>query len=119
MPIIKRGIQEKHTFNRAAEQTIADALAICSQRGGEYRDSWSIDNLHTPYLDNLLKDHPAAPSKLVKEHRRLIVMASMIDIKISRMGGPWKLDTSIDLINYVGAYARLRSEFDDAVIASI
>lgn len=102
----------KHTFNKAADTTIDRAAKISNQRAGEYHDSWSVDQLHTPYLDNLLRDFPTAPPVFARQYKRLIVMASMIDIKISRMGGGWKDDTCIDLINYVAAYCQLRNEFN-------
>lgn len=108
-----------HTFNRAAERTIADAMAISNQRAGEYHDSWSLENLRTSFLDNLLRDFPVCPKgmnnpNIDKEYKRLIVMASMVDIKVSRMGGGWKKDTSIDLINYTAAYCELREQFGRA-----
>lgn len=103
-----------HTFNRAAERTIADAMAVSAQRAGEYHDSWSINNLTTPFLDNLLRDFPICPQGASeREYKRLIIMASMIDIKISRMSGGWKKDTSIDLINYEAAYCELRENFGE------
>lgn len=101
-----------HTFNRAAERTIADAMAISNQRAGEYHDSWSLQNLKTPFIDNLLRDYPVCPvNQDEREYKRLVVMASMVDIKVSRMGGGWKKDTSIDMINYVAAYCELREQF--------
>lgn len=106
----------KHTFNRAAETTLARADKISNQRAGEYHDSWGLENLQTPYLDNLLRDFPAAPKQYAREYKRLVVMSSMIDIKISRMGGGWKDDTCLDLINYVAAYCQLRNEFNDHFI---
>lgn len=112
---LARRVPPVHTFNRAAIATIKEAIAICEQRGGEYQDSWSIVNLRTHWLDNLLRDHPSPAQGMEKEWRRLIVLASMIDIKISRLGGPWKEDTAIDLINYVGAYTGLRREYDVAI----
>lgn len=104
-----------HTFNRSADATIKKASEISSQRAGEYYDSWSLDNLMTPWLDNLLKAYPTPPKGLERHYKRLVIMASMIDIKLSRLGGPWKEDTAVDSINYIAAYAQLRSEFDREV----
>lgn len=101
---------ESHTFNRAVMATINKALKISGERGGEYQDSWAVENLITPFLDNLLAS--GIPANPCRRFRRLIIMASMIDIKISRLGGAWKDDTAIDMINYVAAYTQLRSEYD-------
>lgn len=103
----------KHTFNKAADNTIARANSISSQRAGEYNDSWSLEQLNTPWLDNLMRDFPSTPVMHEREYKRLIVMASMIDIKISRLGGGWKDDTPLDLINYIAAYTDLRNKFNE------
>jgi hypothetical protein len=39
------------------------------------------------------------------------MVASLIDVKDSRMSGPWKLDTVDDSINYRGAFATWREEY--------
>lgn len=102
------------TFNRASAQSIKEATEICNHRGSEYSDSWSLDNLRTPWLDNLFKDHNpvSVAAELLPAYRRLVVLASMLDIKLSRLGGGYKSDTALDSINYLGAYNTLRCEFD-------
>lgn len=102
-----------HTFNRAADDMISRANAISHGRAGEYSDSWSLENLQTPWLDNLLRSHTNPPEFLQRQFKRLVIMASMLDIKLSRLAGPWKDDTAIDSINYLAAYAGLRNEFED------
>ncbi len=96
-----------HTFNRAAKETMDKSIAICEQRAGEYQDSWDLANLRTPYLDSLL-ERTASP-----QLKRLLIMASMCDIKLSRMGGPFKEDTYIDLNNYNSAFCTLRREYEE------
>lgn len=100
-----------HTFNIAAKETMDKSIAICEQRAGEYLDSWSLENLKTPYLDSILSQF-----NLEKSHelKRLIIMASMCDIKISRMAGPFKEDTYIDLNNYNSAFCSLRKQYEES-----
>jgi len=97
------------TFDRCVTDTLNEALAVCEQRSGEYRDSWDTEHLHTPVLDNLMGDLGFA---FTREEMRLIALASMIDIKLSRLVGPYKRDTLIDLINYTACYAQLREEYN-------
>jgi hypothetical protein len=99
----------KATFNDAAEETIKKALAVCAQRGGEYNDSWAIENIKTPFLDNTLQGFGIA---LTASAKRLIVLAALADVKISRLVGPYKEDSAVDLINYVAAYNSLRLRYD-------
>lgn len=106
-----------HTFNRSVDETIKTALAISNQRGGEYSDSWSLENLQTPFLTNLLTNCPPTPSMVTPEFKRLVIMASMIDVKVSRLGGPWKDDTALDLINYIAAYTSLRRQHERGLTA--
>lgn len=104
-------MSSKATFNAAAEETINKALAVCDQRGGEYNDSWALEHIKTPFLDNTLDYLTREPYErpvFDARDKRLIVLASLIDVKISRLVGPYKEDSSVDLINYVAAYNTLR-----------
>lgn len=105
----------KHTFNRAVEETFTRASSISNQRAGEYSDSWSLDNLRTPWVDNLMADHPTPPLPLLAHYKRLLIMAAMLDIKLSRLAGGWKDDTALDSLNYLAAYTQLRNEFEERV----
>jgi len=106
----------KHAFNAASETTLRRALDVSNQRGGEYLDSWHVDNQVSTFIDHVLgllgPDALARiPAGRVREFKRLVMVASLIDVKDSRMGGPWKLDTVDDGINYRGAFATWREEF--------
>lgn len=92
-------------------ETLNESIKICEQRAGEYLDSWSLENLRTPYLDSL-QYHISRCSNITCYPllKRLIIMASMCDIKLSRMSGPFKEDTYIDLNNYNSAFCALRKE---------
>jgi len=105
----------KASFNKAAEATIEKSLAICHQRGNEYSDSWALTNLKTPWLDNLLRDRPMGSIRpdLLPAYKRLIIMASLLDVKLSRLSGDYKEDTAVDSINYIGAYNSMRMEFEE------
>lgn len=109
----------QHTFNRAAMETLDESIKICEQRAGEYLDSWSLENLRTPYLDSIMHypDLIRGPMPLKKwdAFRRLIIMASMCDIKLSRMSGPFREDTYIDLNNYNSAFCSLRKEYEQLI----
>lgn len=100
----------EHAFNRASGTTLRRSLAVSDQRGGEYLDSWHVDNQVTTFIDHVLK-LPVVPGR-EKEYKRLLMAASLVDVKDSRMGGPWKLDTVDDGINYRGAFASWREEYE-------
>lgn len=101
---------KKHAFNAACENTLRRSLAISDQRGGEYQDSWHVDNQVTTFIEHVLR-LPIVPGR-EREYRRLIAVASLVDVKDSRMGGPWKLDTVDDGVNYRGAFATWREEYE-------
>ena len=100
-------------FNAAADATLARAGATHTLRGGEYGDTWALENLSTTFLDSVLRDLPNL--LLTKAEKRLIVIAALIDVKESRMAaGAWKLDTVDDSINYRAAFATWREEYKEA-----
>lgn len=98
----------QHTFNRAAMETLNESIKICEQRAGEYLDSWSLENLQTVFLDIVLRE---LKIELSKKAKRLLVMAGISDIKLSRMAGPFKSDNHIDLNNYNSAFCSLLKEY--------
>ena len=106
---------KKHAFNAASETTLRRSLDISDQRGGEYQDSWHVDNQVTTFIDHVLKLPVVAGHE--REYKRLLMAAALIDVKDSRMGGPWKLDTVDDGINYRGAFASWREEYDGFIRA--
>ncbi len=98
----------KPTFTRAALETLDECRAIVDQRGTEYLDSWSLANLSSPFLDNMLKTFGV---ELSKEQKRLVIMAALCDVKLSRLVGPFKKDTVVDLVNYSSALSSLFEEY--------
>jgi hypothetical protein len=100
-------MSDKPTFTTACLKTLDDCRAIVDQRSGEYSDSWALKNMQSPFLDNILKGLGFQPST---EQKRLMIMAAMCDVKISRLVGPFKTDTIQDLICYAGALASLHAD---------
>lgn len=103
----------KAAFNAAVNKTLYNALAVSDQRGGEYSDSWALENQQTSFLDMVLdaigkkqQDASAvyiANNAFTRQEKRLIMVASLCDVKVSRMLGGFKADTLDDLINYTAA----------------
>ena len=99
----------KQAFNLAADKTFSEAQAIHSQRGVEYSDSWHLDNVHAPVLRMSLREifgFDASPEEL-----RIIMAASLADVKDSRYVGGWKKDTAHDGLNYRAAHAAWIDEY--------
>jgi hypothetical protein len=105
---VKQPLHAQHTFNRAAMATLNESVNVCDQRAGEYLDSWNLDNLQTVFLDIVLRE---TAIHLTKAAKRLLIMAAMNDIKLSRMTGPFKPDSHIDLNNYNSAFCSLMKEY--------
>ena len=99
----------KQTFEESADKTIEQVRAIYSQRGQEYADSWSLDNLVTTFTEHTLRE---LGFRLDPLQLRLVLMAALVDVKDSRMGGPFKADSIIDGIAYRAAYCALREQYD-------
>lgn len=97
-------------FTEAARKTLEECVATFAQRGGEYADCWNVGNQVTIFLDVTLRDVDGS----TPEGKRLLHLASLCDTKLSRMIGPFKRDTLVDLINYAAVYAQLRTEYDDS-----
>ena len=107
--IYDENVSQQPAFNAAADTTLRRAAAISNQRGGEYLDSWALDNMITTFFDATLR--ALNVPGLSAEAKRLLIVAALIDIKDSRMLGPWKEDTVDDGINYRAAYATWRASW--------
>ena len=110
----------RHAFNRAVDASVARTQAISGQRGETYQDTWSEANLRTSFLDATLRSiaeqqgHHGADielAALMPVERRLIVVASLCDVKLSRLIGEWKQDHVDDLENYAGAWNTWMGEY--------
>ena len=88
-------------FESSLSRTLNECLAIGTQRGGEYADSWAPENVVSVF------------SKCVEEHApgdmRLRQLAALCDVKLSRIGsgGPLKRDSFVDMLNYAGVLCDL------------
>lgn len=112
------GEVSKAVFNSAVDRTLAECQGISNQRGGEYLDSWALENQCTAYFDhvwNLIWKYELGLADkgvpLTAQAKRLLIMASLCDVKISRLLGPYKRDTFIDHINYEAALADLIEQY--------
>jgi hypothetical protein len=100
----------KQSFDHACETTLNKCRAIAEQRGGEYRDSWALENQHFPFSDMVRgvirdPDHP--------EDKRIASAAMMCDVKLSRLAGGYKADTLMDLINYLASLTYWLEEYEE------
>ena len=88
------------------------ARAIYNQRGDEYGDTWALENIVTTYLDGVLNMLGIFGLSLAE--RRLLEMASLVDVKESRIKhGSWKLDNSDDAVNYRAAFSAWREAYSE------
>jgi hypothetical protein len=109
---------KKHTFNQGVDTILKECLAISDQRGSEYEDTWGLKNINTPLLSHVLRlkgTFDGEDEMLDRRWRRLLAMAGMIDVKISRFLGPFKEDTPIDMINYLACFTYLMREWKQTI----
>jgi hypothetical protein len=97
------------TFEKGIETILGEGVAIATQRGGEYGDSWALGNLVSTFTRSTLESFGI---KVTDEQLRLIQMAALIDVKDARMIGPYKEDSVVDGINYRAVFAYLRRLYD-------
>lgn len=122
MCAVQEKAERKAAFNSAVDEVLGQAIAISNQRGGEYADSWALENQQTRFLDMVMREieHKANKqdrgpwtqfSELGTDEKRLIMVASLCDVKMSRMIGGFKGDTLDDLINYVAALRKWLGDY--------
>lgn len=103
---------EAHAFNVAVDSTLAGCQAISNQRGGEYQDTWALENQVSTFTDSVLRRFGI--TGLTPEQKRLLIIAALVDVKDSRLLGPYKADSVIDGINYRAAFAHWMAEYQAA-----
>lgn len=114
---------QRHAFNRAVSTSLGESLEVSDQRAGEYSDTWAVENLTAPRLGSILREiakhqyggDTIDVAALTPEEIRLIVVASLADVKTSRYLGPWKDDTPADEINYLAALKQWMREYLEGV----
>jgi hypothetical protein len=104
-------LQTEMRFDKGVKSVLESALRVAEQRGGEYRDSWGDELFRTPFRD-ALKGWSGLLHASKVQHDRVFTLAAMCDVKLSRLVGPYKADTFIDLINYI---AVLQYELDQMI----
>ena len=85
-------------------------------------DSWALENQNARFTRMALKSIlaqmpwwgsvPSAGFEFSPEAIRLIIMAALVDVKDSRMEGPYKRDTVVDGIAYRAMFAQLMLEWE-------
>ncbi len=98
-------------FESSADAALEKVRATYSQRGEEYADSWNSENIVTTFSAATLL---AFGLRLTVEQMRLLQCAALIDMKDSRLGGPWKADSLVDSIAYRACYLTLREQYESA-----
>jgi hypothetical protein len=66
--------------------------------------------MQTAFLDSTLA--AMGLTNVPAEMKRLLLLASLVDVKDSRLVGPWKKDSVLDGIAYRAAYMTLRDEYE-------
>lgn len=102
-------VDQMHTFDRAIMDFLPEAMAICSDRGGAYGDTWALPNRVNTFKKIVLRldQHPS----LVGEWLRLLDCAALIDTKHTRWLGGVKRDHTIDAINYEAMFGHLMEDY--------
>jgi hypothetical protein len=102
--------EQMHTFDRAIMDFLPEAMAICSDRGGAYGDTWALPNRVNTFKRVVLRlpQHP----ELFGEWLRLMDCAALIDTKHTRWLGGVKRDHTIDAINYEAMFGHLMEDYD-------
>jgi hypothetical protein len=98
----------KAAFNAAVDDVLGSAIAVSNQRGATYSDSWKLENVKTTFLDAVLRETEGDEGV---EAKRLMIVASLCDVKVSRFGGTWHDDNGIDLINYMAALTKWMRDY--------
>jgi hypothetical protein len=107
------GAVQEPVFESASGRILNECLSIGTQRGGEYADTWHEENLVTALTEATLAR--LGVKNVDRRGLRLLLLAALVDVKQSRIvnGGPHKLDSYIDKLNYEAAYAALRDDFEN------
>ncbi len=106
-------MSEEPTFERCAGKVLGEAISLFQQRGGEYADSFHVDNMVTTFTEATLRLCAEHEINIYtdKEWIRLLQLAAIVDLKDARMIGPFKMDTVVDGINYRAVWGQLAEEF--------
>lgn len=96
-------------FEESAKRTAVKCEAIYGQRGGEYSDTWALENQQTVFVDTVLR---MLNLSLSAEAKRLLKLGALIDVKDDRMLGGFKEDSLIDGVNYRLVFNDLMLQFE-------
>lgn len=101
----------QHTFTKAILSYLPEAQYIATSRGGEYGDTWALENRVNTFKKIVfrLPQHPL----LYGEMMRLVDCAGLIDTKHSRYLGGFKRDHVLDGINYEAMFGHLMEDYQE------
>lgn len=101
------------TFNRACRTVLEESLKVQAERGNEYGDSWTTENMNPIFLRAVIKKINGGAGFSDTE-LRLIMLAALVDAKDSRISnGDLKRDSVIDGINYRAVLIQLLEEYEN------
>lgn len=98
-------------FDTAASAILSEVTATVSQRGSEYADSWAVENMNTTFLSHTFR--ALGISERTREEMRLVLLAALVDVKDSRLAGPFKRDSIVDGVAYRACFGTLMQEYID------
>src|SRR6266478_3418441 len=85
-------------FEENATETLEACISIFRDRGKGYTDTWRNGTWNAVKATRSVIGHRTF---WTDEDYRTIVAAALVDVKIARLAGEYKEDTSLDLINYL------------------
>jgi hypothetical protein len=101
-------------FEDGADRTLDRVRGIYHKRGGQYADTWDLENLSVVLTRATLRRFGV---ELDPEQLRLLQLAALADVKDSRLIGEWNQDSVDDGIAYRALYCALRNEYEEAEAA--
>jgi hypothetical protein len=102
-------VNDDHVFTKAMKDYLPECWEIGVERGGQYGDTWALENRVNTYKLVVLR--LPKTEALVDSWLRLMDAASMLDIKSTRFLGGFKRDHVIDSINYFAAFGFLLEDY--------
>lgn len=98
-------------FEEGAGKTLARVQSVWGQRGVEYADSWSTENMVPGFVDHL---RSVVGNDRSRAANRLVRLGALVDTKISRItsGGAFKQDSYDDLLAYLALLTELHEQYE-------
>jgi hypothetical protein len=101
--------EPEHVFTQALKAYLPECWDIGVERGGQYGDTWALENRVNTYKMVVLRLPKTVD--LVDRWLRLMDAASLLDVKATRFLGGFKRDHVVDGINYFAAFGFLLEDY--------